>query len=125
MTKKPTPPEASAESADGIIVQQRQGCVWVTLPDAINMDTHMRIEKKVDAMLHGKPARMVIDLAETRNMYSAGFGMIVRVKRVMAEYDGKLYVVNVNPKVMEAMQFTGIHKILSVYEQGATLDFLE
>jgi anti-anti-sigma factor len=113
------------EAGEGLSAEVRSGCLWITLPDAINMDTHDQLEQGLGELLDEKPVRIVIDLSETRNMYSAGFGVIVRFKKRAAALGKDVCLVNVNPRVAEAITAVGLHKVLPVYEEGAALDFLK
>ena len=115
----------SDRAAAPLTIESRQGCLWIVLPDGINMDSHPQLEEKIDESLASKAGdKLVVDLSKTKNMYSAGFGMIVRLKKAAEARGCATFVVNASSRVMEAMAYLGLQKIIRVYEEGDKLDFL-
>jgi len=107
-----------------ISISLRHGCLWIVLPDSINMDNCDQIEERLRATLTEAPEKTVIDLSRTKNMFSAGFGMIVRFKKDLEKLGKRIFLVNVPPQVREALTSLGLHKVLPVYTDGAPLDFI-
>jgi anti-anti-sigma factor len=126
MESRETAPQAECPREESsLTIESKQGCLWITLPDSITMDSYPQLEERIDDAINGSESgTTVIDLGLTKNMYSAGFGMIVRIRKRMGEKGGSLYLVNAASRVVEAMTYLGLHKVISVYEEGAPLDFL-
>ncbi|MBD3320135.1 MAG: STAS domain-containing protein [Chitinivibrionales bacterium] len=125
MTEQPeSEGRITVEGLDDFSIENREGCLWITLPDSINMDNYQQIESRVDSVLKKDAGNVVIDLGKTINMYSAGFGLIVRLRKRIDECGGKLFLVNVSHRTADGLHGVGLDKIIRVYEQGAPLDFL-
>ncbi len=111
-------------SIQGLSVDQRNDWIWVTLPDAVNMDNYQKIECRVETMLF-EGCRIAIDLSRTRNIYSSGFGMIVRIKKMVDGRRGSMCLVNSSPKTLEAFEAVGLTRLMDVYSEGDSLEFMQ
>jgi anti-anti-sigma factor len=114
----------SERNVRGLHIALKDGFIWITIPDSITMDTYQQVEYGIESVLTDGGDKIVIDLGKTKNMYSAGFGLIVRLRKRIAQNKGAMYLVNVSPRVMEGLSSVGLHKVVSIYEEGARLDFL-
>lgn len=120
-----SPKNTSTKKTTSLEISEQDRCLWITLPDSINMDSYPGLEEKIESSLSSMSSQIVVDLSKTKNMYSAGFGLIVRLKKMTEMHGGKLYVVHVAPRVVEAMNYLGLQKVVKVYKDGEALDFLE
>jgi len=107
----------------GLNISFAGGRIRITIPDAINMDNFQQVEYGIESVLTDKADKVVIDFGKTKNMFSAGFGMIVRLKKRIALNGGELYLVNVSPRVLEGMQSVGLTKIVTVCQDDEAPDF--
>jgi anti-anti-sigma factor len=107
----------------GLNIAFAGGHIRITIPDAINMDNFQQVEYGIESVLTDKADKVVIDFGKTKNMFSAGFGMIVRLKKRITQNGGELYLVNVSSRVLEGMQSVGLTKIVTVCGDDEAPDF--
>jgi anti-anti-sigma factor len=105
-------------------IKEKAGHLWVMLPDSLNMDNYLHVESHIVSLVQSRNLPLVIDLDKTKNMYSAGFGMIVRLLKIVTAQEKSMYIVNASKRVIEGLEGVGMHRILQVYARGALPDFL-
>ncbi len=120
-----SPKNRAGRGATRLDVREDNGCLWITLPDSINMDSYPGLEEQIESSMASSVNSIAIDLSKTKNMYSAGFGLIVRLKKMADAHNGRVYVVHAPRRVVDAMNYLGLQKVVTVYEEGASLDFLD
>jgi anti-anti-sigma factor len=95
-------------------IEHKMGSIWITLPDAISMYNSRDIEKTIVGNLQ-KSSSMVLDFSNTRNLFSSGLGLIIRIRKAATENDCKLCLVNVTEKMRELLSALNLSKLLTVY----------
>jgi anti-anti-sigma factor len=96
-------------------IEDKLGCVWITLPDSIDMDTYRNIEGAIVARRPDNAACVVLDLSETKNLFSSGIGLIIRVRKQVVESKGLFVLVNVSRKVRKIFETVKLEKIFTMY----------
>ena len=97
-------------------VEHKDGYLWITLPDGVNMDNYVPLEKSIESFLPGNPRDVVIDLGKTKTLYSSGFGMLIRLKKRIEEYNSRSFLVNVSPRLLEALESVGMEKLFPMFD---------
>jgi anti-anti-sigma factor len=100
------------------------GNLWIVLPDAITMDTYEYTEREIVSSLKKGLKRVVIDLQDTKVMYSSGFGLLVSLNKLIGSKELMIAIVNVSPKVYDGFVTVGLDKVLPLSVAGDSLDFL-
>ena len=103
------------EHSGDVVMEQKSGCLWVTLPDAINMDTYGDIEKAIVSSASGHAACVVVDLGKTNNLFSSGLGLIIRIRKLVIESKGRIFLVNVSQRIREVLETVQLHKLFTLY----------
>ena len=98
-----------------LLIDQKSGCTWITLPDAINMDTYGAIEKSIGERAAGYGGCVVVDLGKTSNLFSSGLGLIIRVRKLVMESKGRIFLVNVSGKIREILETVQLDKVFTMY----------
>jgi anti-anti-sigma factor len=96
-------------------VQEKNGFVWIKLPDAVNMDNYVAIEEEMGILLPGSGPKVVLDLAATHNLYSSGLGMLIRLRKRICDAGGVLYLVNVSQKIQDILKAVNLERLFTVY----------
>jgi anti-anti-sigma factor len=100
--------------ATALSIEHKMGSIWITLPDAISMYNSRDIEKSVIGNLQ-KSSSLVLDFSNTRNLFSSGLGLIIRIRKVATENDCKVCLVNVTEKMRELLAALNLSKLLTIY----------
>jgi anti-anti-sigma factor len=87
-----------------VTILEKMGCIWVVLPDAITMNTHVAIEAEIDRAISEKGAPIVLDLSHTNNLFSSGLGLLIRVSKRACELNGSMCLVNVSRRIREMLE---------------------
>ncbi len=92
-----------------------RGFLWVTMPEAVTMENYASIEDKLCVQIDEGHTRLVLDLADTQNVYSSGIGLMVRLRRILAEKNGLLCLVNVSRKLQLLFESMHLEKVFPIY----------
>ncbi len=95
-------------------IEHKMGSIWITLPDGISMYNSRDIEKSIVGNLE-KSSSLVLDFLNTRNLFSSGLGLIIRIRKAATEMDCKLCLVNVTGKIRELLSALNLSKLLTIY----------
>lgn len=95
-------------------IENKIGCLWITLPDAISMYNNRELEKSIIENLK-EHTDIVLDLSMTTHLFSAGLGLIIRIRKAANEKNSSLYLVNVNEKMRVFLTALNLTNVLSIY----------
>lgn len=97
-------------------IEERQGCLWITFKDSIDMDNYKTIEDSISQNIkENKLQKVVIDLSQTTALFSSGLGLLMRMHLLAKENSKKIYIVNASEKMREGLEIMNLDKILSIY----------
>jgi anti-anti-sigma factor len=96
-------------------IEEKSGRVWVTLPDAIDMDSYASIENEITRAIAADRAQVVLDLSSTSQLFSSGLGLIIRVRKVVLERNGAVYLVNVSGKIKGIIEAVNLDGLFPLY----------
>lgn len=105
-----------------VVVEHRNGFVWVVLPDSMSRDNYMAVEREVEAELSGKKDRVVLDLIATNSVYSSGIGFMVRLRKKIIESGGVLCLVNVSREIRELFGRANLDRVFEIYATDVEFD---
>jgi len=95
---------------------EKNGELWITLPDSVNMDNYVSFEEQIDASLGSGLRTIVIDMGCTNNLFSSGLGLLIRLKKKVDALEGELYLVNVSKKLRETLAFVNLDRWFTLYD---------
>jgi anti-anti-sigma factor len=97
-------------------IEERQGCLWITFKESIDMDNYKTIEDSVSRnMMDSNLQKVVIDLSKTAALFSSGLGLIMRMHLLAKKNNKKIYIVNASDRMREGLETMNLDKILSIY----------
>ncbi len=97
-------------------VEERQGCLWITFKDSIDMDNYQIIEEGIfKKITETNSHKVVLDLSKTPTLFSSGVGTVMRMHTVIQENNKDFYLVNVNDRVQEGFETMGLDTVLKTY----------
>jgi anti-anti-sigma factor len=103
------------DETNDLKIDDKSGCLWITLPDSINMDTYTGIESAIAARMPAHEARVVLDLSKTNNLFSSGLGLIIRVRKQAMASKGRIFLVNVSQKIRAILEAVKLHTLFAMY----------
>jgi anti-anti-sigma factor len=103
-------------------IEKRYGCLWIVLPDSIDMDNYEKIEKTIAPELKESPKKIVLDFSKTENLFSSGLGVIVRLQKRITELGGILFLVNFSPRLKEALEAVGLDRVFKTFSSEAEFE---
>jgi anti-anti-sigma factor len=98
-----------------ITVAVKNGFLWITMPDSITMDNYVKIEDEIVDAVAGPNTRVVLDMAATRNLFSSGLGLLIRLKKHLDEKKRTLSLVNVSHRLKDILAAVNLDKLFPVY----------
>jgi anti-anti-sigma factor len=96
------------------VIENKHGCLWIVLPDSIDMDSCNTIEESILPLLEQGSGRVAMDFSKTSAIYSSGLGLVVRMQSRIHDKGGELYLVNLSDRMVEALANVGLDKVLSI-----------
>jgi len=103
------------KSTGSVAITRKNGFFWIVMPDSITMDNYVRIEEDIATAVSEPNNKVVLDMAATRNLFSSGLGLLIRLKKRLDEKKCLLFLVNVSHRIQDI--FTAVHldKLFTVY----------
>jgi anti-anti-sigma factor len=98
------------------VVENKHGCLWIVLPDSIDMDSCNAIEERILPLLEDSEGRVALDFSRTTAIYSSGLGLVVRMQSRIHDHGGTLHLVNLSDRMVEALANVGLDKVMSIHK---------
>jgi anti-anti-sigma factor len=103
------------KTAGAITVAVKNGFLWIAMPDSISMDNYVKIEEEIVDAVEGPNTRIVLDMSATRNLFSSGLGMLIRLKKHLDKQKCEFVLVNVSHRLQDILVSVNLDKLFSVY----------
>lgn len=102
-------------TTDELVITSEIGYTRILLPDAIGMASGDEYFQKIMGALEAGTKILVLDLAQTTVIYSSGFGLLIRIRKILAEDNGVVCLVNVSEKVGKFFTDFNLDRIFKIY----------
>ena len=112
----PTDTDPLSTGADSLAFSVTREAGYAVLSVAGNVDagTEQRFRDALTSVLaHGVP-RIVVDLSRVAFMSSAGIGVLMGVRRVLADAGGSLVLASPHGEVAQVLSITGVAGVIPV-----------
>jgi anti-anti-sigma factor len=96
-------------------IKRKNGYLWITLPNAIGIDEGQEIQLNLESKISLKNEQLVLDFTNTSIIYSAGFGLFIRLRKKVMETQGVIYFVNVSKKIRDTFTELMLDKVFPIY----------
>ena len=108
-----------------LLVSSRQkalGAYVVTLTGELNGKTYPALENKLDQLLEERPTVIVLDMAEVNYLSSAGIRVILKTKKMLTAYNGKLVFMNLQPQIKKVFEIINALPSMRVFKDLNEMD---
>ena len=108
-----------------LLVSSRQkalGAYVVTLTGELNGKTYPVLENKLDQLLEERPTVIVLDMAEVNYLSSAGIRVILKTKKMLTAYNGKLVFMNLQPQIKKVFEIINALPSMRVFKDLHEMD---
>ena len=85
----------------------------VTVAGEIDLSTSTRLNRELDAVLDGSPARLRIDLSDVPFMDTTGVAVLLKARRRALEQDCRFAVSSASPALTRLFEITGLAGLLA------------
>jgi len=103
----------NSRSRQGAIVQEKDGRIFVQLPDELTAANLDAFRRRIDECASFAQAReRVLDAADTRFVDSSAIGLFMRLKKQADASSASLYLINLQPAVRRIFQVAKIDSVL-------------
>ncbi len=96
-------------------IEERHECLWIVLPDSIDMDNYMKIEERILPELEKSPRDVVLDFSRTKALFSSGIGLIIRLNKQINQAGQQIVLVNIETKIKEGLENVGLDSAFKLY----------
>lgn len=98
------------------------GAYVVTAAGEINGQTFAILENKMDQLLAEKPTLIVLDMADVTYLSSAGIRVILKTKKALSAYAGKLVFMNLQPQIKKVFEIINALPSMRVFKDLKEMD---
>jgi anti-anti-sigma factor len=109
---------------DTAVVEERSGYLWITLPDAVSMYNSRTVEQAVISHIT-ENKNVVLDLSRTNNIFSAGLGLFIKIRKHVFEKSGTICIVNVSSKHSELFSSLKLDKVFPVFSTDVEFEIYQ
>lgn len=96
-------------------VEKKLNYLWFSFPEIIDLEYHAVIEEKIKDYLSSGQERIVLDFSKTATLYSSGLGLLIRIRRLVHEAGGHMYLVNVKPEIIQLLSTLNLDKVFNIF----------
>lgn len=109
-----TDPLSTGTDSLAFSVSREAGYAVLSVAGNIDTGTEQRFRDALASVLaHGAP-RIVVDLSRVAFMSSAGVGVLMGVRRVLADAGGSLVLASPHGEVAQVLSITGVAEVIPV-----------
>ena len=95
-------------------IKEENGYIWVRLPRIIGTTDCFKLEEELRPCLVDG-VRLVLDLVDSGELYSSGLGFLIRIRKLVVELHGAVFIVNVNRKLRELLVSLNLDRVFRMY----------
>ena len=81
------------------VTRSGQDIYTIAPKGAIDSDTYVTLQKKVDAVVKSKPKVIIFDMQNVDYMSSMGINVILQTRDLMAKAGGSMLLINLKPQI--------------------------
>jgi len=97
-------------------LKQIRNTLLVRVKGEMDMLVAEKLRKEIDRRLETKQiTNLVINLEKVTFIDSSGLGVIIGRYKKISSISGKMYIVGASPSVRKILMFSGINKLISMY----------
>ena len=97
-------------------LKQVRNTLFVRITGEIDMMVAEKLRKAIDHRLEtNRISNLVINLEKVTFIDSSGLGVIIGRYKKMTNLHGKMFIVGARPSVSKILMFSGINKLVSMY----------
>ena len=97
-------------------LKQIRNTLVVRVKGEMDMLVADKLRKEIDRKLETKQiTNLVINLEKVTFIDSSGLGVIIGRYKKISNLSGKMYIVGASPSVHKILMFSGINKLISLY----------
>jgi anti-sigma B factor antagonist len=112
-------PQILSTSSLSISVAQERGYAVVSVAGEIDAGTEQQFRDALTSVLARGVLRIVVDLAGVAFMASAGIGVLMGMRRVLAEEGGSLVLASPHGEVAQVLSMTGVDTVIPMAASAA------
>ena len=95
-------------------ITQENNYIWARLPRIIGTTDCYHLEEEIRPYLVDG-VRLVLDLVDSGELYSSGLGFLIRIRKLVVELHGAIFIVNVNRKLRELLVSLNLDRVFRIY----------
>jgi anti-sigma B factor antagonist len=107
-------PQSARKDSLTFSVSHGSGYAVVAVTGEIDAGTEQRFRDALTSALSDGPVHLVVDLSDVGFMASAGIGVLMGVRRVLADSGGRLALASPHGEVAQVLAITGVSEMIPV-----------
>jgi anti-anti-sigma factor len=100
--------------ANTVMIDERDGALWILLPGTLNRDNIMQIQRRIEALLTEEQMKVVLDLSNIKIAGSIVINLLLDIRKIITELKGTLYIVNLTRECLSMFKSINLDKVLNI-----------
>lgn len=97
------------------LISRENKYLKVLLPDSIGMEESEILLNEITEQLMDSNDLLVVDMSNTTVIYSSGFGLLIRIRKIVSDKLGNICLVNVSEKVNKFFREFNLERVFKIY----------
>ncbi len=106
-----------------LIIENRNNALWIILPEAVTWENNPKLQSRIESKILYNPPRVVIDLSQTKTIYSLTLGLILYIRRCVLLYNGFICVTNINKKHYNQLHQVKLQRVVPLFAKEKDIDY--
>lgn len=102
-----------------INVEKKNGASLVTISGHLAAAETGYLSAALEDLVAEQVALVIVDLSDVDLITSEGLGVLIRARKNVAEYDGRLVLCGLTGNVLDVFRMTRLDKVFVLYESSA------
>jgi anti-anti-sigma factor len=102
-----------------ILEKELKRVYYITLKGRLDAETSPQLDAVLDAAMEQGHFRFLLDLSEVPFISSRGLKSLIRARKEVRRFNrGDVRLVNLQPNVLEVLNFTGLLPLFTIYSDA-------
>ena len=100
--------------ANTLMIDERNGSLWILLPGTLNRDNIIQIQRRIEALLTKEQIKVVLDLSNIKIAGSIVINLLMDIRKIIKELQGTLQIVNLSRDCLSLFKSINLDKVLNI-----------
>ena len=100
--------------ANTVMIDERNGALWILLPGTLNRDNIIQIQRRIEALITDEQMNVVLDLSNIKIAGSIVINLLMDIRKIITGLKGTLQIVNLTRDCLSLFKSINLDKVLNI-----------